>query len=163
MEAIKQEGYNFCEPDHRSRVIGSALVGSTIYLAVKYDSESLHCVYGAVILTAYNKNRREFLTKGMSESMVPCSYDCPKRILDMLTPAEDECAKEWRRMCKEHRGKNRADALTKCEIGTLVKRKDNGVVLEAYKHRKRKVFVDWNTRKYNTAQQLRKIGYEIME
>ena len=163
MEAIKQEGYNFCEPDRRSRVIGSALVGSTVYLAVKYDSESLHCVYGAVILTAYDKNRGEFLTKGMSESMVPCSYDCPKRILDMLTPAEDECAKEWRKLCAEKRAQKKPDDLAKLPEGTMIEINGFGGMWMIDKRKNRKVAINYGIMKYLPLSMVRKYGWNRKE
>ena len=34
--------------------------------------------------------------KDMDESMGPYNYNCPKRILDLLTPTEYEQAREWR-------------------------------------------------------------------
>ena len=162
MEAIKQEGYNFMG-DCSSCVIGSAIVGSTVYLAVKYDGKSQHIVYGAVILTAYDKDRREFQTKAMSEDMNPYGYDCPKRILDLLTPATSEGAKEWRRLCAERRAQKKPDNLAKCEFGTIVIRKDTGERLECYKYRNRKVFVNWFSNMYLTPAHLRKVGYEIVK
>lgn len=159
---IEEEGYDAEDERHIWKPLATALVGSTVYLAVERTEKATgkKVVYAEVCLT--RMDRGYMMVKAMSDTMGPGYYDCPKRILDLLTPTDSEWANEWRRMCAEHRGKSRADALTKCEIGTLVKRKDNGVVLEAYRHRKRKVFVDWATHKYNTASQLRKIGYEII-
>ena len=174
MEAIKQEGYNFCEADRRSRVIGCALVGNTVYLAVKYDSEIEHCVYGTVILTAYNKKRGEFLTKGMSESMVPCSYDCPKRILDMLTPTEDECSNEWRKLCAEKRKskaeRRRDDELQKLPYGTQIRllgsdggRDFNGVIVTVSHRNNRRAFIDWKNMYKYSKPLVEKVGWEIVE
>lgn len=162
-EAIMQEGYSFVEPNRSSRVIGSALVGTTVYLAVKYDSENLHCVYGAVILTAYVKERGEFLTKGMSESMIPYAYDCPKRILDMLTPADDANAKEWRKLCEERRAQKRKDALNKMPVDGCIRLNGYDGIYQAYMRKNRKVFVNWMTSRYVTPAQARRVGYELIE
>lgn len=37
--------------------------------------------------------------KTVSEDMGPYQQDCPEKILNLLTPTESECAKEWRARC----------------------------------------------------------------
>jgi len=37
--------------------------------------------------------------KDMDENMGPYFYNCPKRILELLTPTTSKYAKEWRRRC----------------------------------------------------------------
>ena len=162
--AIIQEGYSFEEHNggfwRKSEVIDSALVGNTVYLAVHYTSNAgIDETYAAVILTAYRDG--EFLTKGMDEGLGPGEANCPKRILDKLSPTDHEYALDWRKRCEENRKARNADQLAKLPLGAKVKRND-GVILEAYKLRKRKVYVDWKTRHYMTAKQLRKTGYEIL-
>lgn len=159
---IAEEGYDAEDERYIWKPVATALVGTTVYLAVERTAKESgeKVVYAEVCLTAMHNGY--LMVKAMGETMGPGYYDCPKRILDLLTPTDSEWANEWRRLCAENRNKSKADALTKCEVGTLVRRKSDGVVLEAYKHRKRKVFVDWKTRKYNTASQLRKIGYEVI-
>lgn len=39
---------------------------------------------------------REFVVKSEDESMGPYRYDCPKRLLNKLTPTESTYAQEWR-------------------------------------------------------------------
>ena len=161
--AIEQEGY-YGESDGRKwDVIDSALVGSTVYLAVHFTNanDGTDMVYGAVILTGYRNG--EFFTKGMSEDMGPYECDCPKRILDKLSPTEHEFALAWRKRCEDKRKMKADDPLAKLPIGAKIRRKDTGAELVAYQHGKRKVWVDWYTRKYNTPAQLRRIGYEIID
>lgn len=160
--AIEQEGY-FGESDGRKwDVIDSALCGNTVYLAVHFtdSNKGTDIVYGAVILTGYRNG--EFFTKSMNEDCGPYECNCPKRILDKLSPTENEWAIEWRKRCDEKRKQKASDPLAKVPLGGRVKRKDTGAILEAYQHGRRKVFVDWDTRRYNTPAQLRRIGYEIL-
>ena len=100
--AIKQE-------IDQKRVVDSAIVGTTVYVAMKYSTlKNAEGVYGAVILTGYKDG--EFQTNAMTEFSGPYSYDCPKRILDKLSPLvgddkSTESARKWRRACEERRTK----------------------------------------------------------
>ncbi len=97
-QAIIQEGYEYKERDRESHVIDASMRGNTIYLAVNYtDNTGRNEVYGAVILTGYGDGF--FDTKGISENMGPCECDCPKRIINKLTPTDNEYALDWRRRC----------------------------------------------------------------
>lgn len=160
--AIQQEGYYGESEGRKWDVIDSALHGNTVYLAVHFTdaNNGTDMVYGVVILTGYKNG--EFFTKGMSEEMGPYECDCPKRILDKLSPTEHEFALEWRKRCEDRRKAKAEDPLAKLPIGTKIRRKDTGAILEAYQHGRRKVWVDWTIRRYNTPAQLRRIGYEIL-
>ena len=37
----------------------------------------------------------------MSEDMGPYRYDCPARILDLVTPTDSDTANRWRASCRE--------------------------------------------------------------
>lgn len=170
-EAIKQEGYNFTEqyPDggyRKSEVIASAMVGTTVYLAVRRidTQQDIDTVYGAVILTGYNSQRGEFLTKGMDETMGPCECSCPKRVLDLLSPTEYEYAKDWRKRCEEHRkAVNAKAALKRLKEGSKIKLHDNdNTELVGTIHRHRFVFVDYLKFVYYTPAQVYRIGYDVI-
>jgi NDP-sugar pyrophosphorylase family protein len=45
--------------------------------------------------------------KPMSESMFPYYFDCPAKILDMLTPTDNEESNKWREGCRENLKKAR--------------------------------------------------------
>ncbi len=90
-----------------SQVVDSALVGTTVYLAMK-DHRG---IFGAVILTEYHNH--EFCTKAMSDVCVPYVYDCPKRILDKLTPTDDENANKWRERCRTRYEEKKAERARK--------------------------------------------------
>ena len=92
-------------------IVKSAVVGSTYYAAIhstKYD-----VVWGLVCLVR-TKNNIEICYKDMDETMEPYYYDCPKGVLDALTPLDDprfdylgkeskEMAQKWRDDCKANR------------------------------------------------------------
>ena len=93
-------------------VLKSAMVGRTYYAAVK----STFCatktelerseVFAAVVVTSIDRRYYyNFMYNAMDETMGPCECKCPKSILDLLTPTENECAKDWRRRCYEYRAK----------------------------------------------------------
>ena len=121
-------------------VLKSAMVGSTYYAAVsplkrggaKDETgnyiyidipENERTVFGVVFLTSSNmKDYYNFAYKDMDESCGPYKYDCPKSILDLLTPTENEYANEWRKTCYENIAKKKnPNALSKLPVGTVIK------------------------------------------
>ena len=89
----------------RHEVIASAMVGSVWYGALKITYASTpgtSRVVALVFLTSQRKGEG-FGWKDMSEDMGPNECDCPKRILDLLTPTESEYAREWRDRCNARR------------------------------------------------------------
>lgn len=163
--AIQQEGYNYKDGDRSSGVLDSALVGSTVYLAVHHEDKSkgIDLVYGVVILTRYEDH--EFMTKPIGEDSGPYSYDCPRRILKLLSPTDNEYALQWRSLCeKRHKGKA-SDGLAGIAIGSrirLLSGTKKGIELVAYRLGSRKVFVDWSDRKYMTQKMVRDCGFELV-
>ncbi len=60
-------------------------------------------VIGTVCLIRYSPRDREgyiFGYKDMSEDMGPVEAACPVRILDLLTPTDNENAQQWRARCR---------------------------------------------------------------
>ena len=121
-------------------VLKSAMVGSTYYAAVSplkrggaedengkriYVDipESERVVFGVVFLTSTDiKDYYNFAYKDMDETCGPYKYDCPKGILDLLTPTENEYANEWRRCCRENLAKKKnPNAFNKLPVGTVIK------------------------------------------
>lgn len=163
--AVHQEGYSFDEGYRKSEIVDSAIVGSTVYLAVHFinTDAGVDETYGAVVLTSYDKHRQEFFTKGMSDTMGPYAYDCPKRLLDKLSPTEDTYANQWRKMCETVRKKkteDRKDALATMEKGKIKINGREGTWTPFSLHG-RKVFVNWEINKYMTMARIRQVGYEI--
>ena len=110
-------------------VLKSSMVGSTYYAAVKrtrFATETepeKSCVFAAVCLTSTNmKDYYNFAYKDMDETCGPCNYDCPKKILDLLTPTDSEYAKNWREKCYEKlKNKQDKNSLSKLPIGSVIK------------------------------------------
>ena len=121
-------------------VLKSSMVGSVYYAAVKplkkYGEKDENGekvivdmpvdeqrVIGVVFLTSTDsKDYFNFSYKDMSETSGPCYYDCPKGILDLLTPTDSEWANNWRAKCREQLAKkNNPNALRKLPVGTLIK------------------------------------------
>lgn len=69
----------------RHHVVRSAMIGGIYYAAVKNLETTL--VLAAVIKTESGQGM--FTFKTMDETMNPYYYDCPKKILDLLTPIDD--------------------------------------------------------------------------
>ncbi|NSW83918.1 MAG: hypothetical protein HPY90_11735 [Syntrophothermus sp.] len=71
------------------------------YLAVEYgDADGAKGVFGLVCLLDYRPNDYyNFGYKDMAEEMGPYFYNCPERILELLTPTDDEWALKWRETC----------------------------------------------------------------
>lgn len=110
-------------------VLKSSMVGSTYYAAVKrtkFATETepeLSQVFAAICLTSTNmKDYFNFAYKDMDESCGPYQCDCPKGILDLLSPTENEYANEWRKQCYENLAKKKnPNAFNKLPVGTRIK------------------------------------------
>lgn len=72
----------------------------TVYMAVKNKKDD--SVFGVVCLTRWDGRAYDscnFYYKDMDESMEPCAYDCPEKILKLLTYTENRFALNWRGKC----------------------------------------------------------------
>ena len=124
-------------------VLKSSMVGSTYYAAVKITTFATETepekvdVFAGIVLTAVNnKDYFNFSYKDMCESMGPCEDNCPKGILDLLTPTNSEYANAWRKRCYENlKKKYDLNALSNLPIGSIIKyTRPNGGEIELYKH-----------------------------
>lgn len=119
------------------KVLKSSMVGSVYYAAVqslkrgvKIDDEYVYedipenerKTWAAVFLTQTDmKDYYNFYYKDMDETVLPGCYDCPKGILDLLSPTDHEYALQWRAKCREQlERKKKGNALTKLPFGTKV-------------------------------------------
>ena len=117
------------------KVLKSSMVGTVYYAAiqnqVKYDGkdalnnpiytelkEDEKQTWAAIFLT--QTHGREFYYKDMSEDMYPGYCDCPKGILDLLSPTDNEYALEWRKKCQEEREKKKNNKIKDLPYGTKV-------------------------------------------
>ena len=102
------KGYLIAEIDETGekatfKVLDIAIVKrNTAYLAVKrtcIDTGKSE-VFAMVILIRNSRGHFNITIKEMSEDMGPFYYDCPARILDLLTPTENAEAVMWRERCR---------------------------------------------------------------
>lgn len=88
------------ETGHYGKVLDVAIVNfREAYLAIEYgDKNGPQEVYAVVCLLEYRPNDYfNFGYKAMDETEEPYYYNCPERILRLLTP--NAKAKSWRDMC----------------------------------------------------------------
>lgn len=114
--------YTWESENRKVSVLKSAMVGTTYYgaIQVKDTASGTTEVTAAVVLT--NSGERgnwyfNFGYKSMEESSCPYYYDCPKSILDLLTEAPNEWAKQWREKCREKMQKPKLSSLP---VGTII-------------------------------------------
>lgn len=121
----------------KMEVLKSSMVGSIYYAAVHItDSQDGYDRTLAVICLTSTKwnGGMNFGYKDMDETCNPGYYDCPKGILDLLSPTDNEYALEWRRLCHEKRT-NKKPTLASFPVGTRIKYTDwNKKEVELYKH-----------------------------
>lgn len=166
MEGLNKGHYN---------VFKSAMVGSVYYAAVqdlvkyagkdengerKYEPipESERTTWGCVFLTSVDtKEYFNFSYKDMDETCGPYQYDCPKGILDLLSPTDNEFALKWREECRRTLAKKKdSNALNNLPFGTEIKvtmpfdtnlfEKGDEVVLKKRKNRKNRT--EWVAERY---------------
>lgn len=85
------------DPETWGTFLATATVKGVFYAAHKQaDGE----VRGLVVRTQYAKNYYNFGYKAMSENEGPGYYDCPAKVLDLLTPTDVVFANDWRSKCR---------------------------------------------------------------
>ncbi len=88
------------------RVLSSAYKMPAFYAAIEriHKETGERVVWAAVIKITqlHSRDRYNFCYKDMDESMGPYYYDCPAKILDLLTPTDNEHANKWRAHCREN-------------------------------------------------------------
>lgn len=131
MEGLNRGYYN---------VLKSSMVGSTYYAAVQqlvryagenengerqYEPipENERDTFGVIFLTSTDsKDYFDFSYKDMTENYGPYEANCPKGILDLLSPTENEFALQWRAKCRENLAKRRdKNSLSALPVGSVIK------------------------------------------
>lgn len=124
-------------------VLKSCISGSTYYAAVKRTKFATETepedsrVFAAIVLTSVNnKEWFNFSYKDMDETVGPYQYGCPKSILDLLSPTDNEYAKKWRERCYEVlKEKKNPNTLGNLPIGSEIKYiNHNGEEVILFKH-----------------------------
>jgi len=103
-------------------ILDSSTIKNVFYAACR--DEKTGEVFALVYLIQRNpKDYFNFGVKAMDETVGPCYYDCPARILDLLTPTDSKYATEWRAECRAQIArKAEARASTpKVKDGTVIR------------------------------------------
>lgn len=115
------------------RYAGKGEDGKSVYEPLPEEEQE---VFAVVFLTSVDsKDYYNFSYKDMGETMGPCYYDCPKSILDLLSPTDSEYALKWREKCRERIAKEKeGGSLSKLPVGTIIRFKLGEKTLELMKH-----------------------------
>ena len=71
------------------------------YLAMEVIKDGERTVFAMVCAIIHSpRSYHNFTYKDMDESMEPFYYNCPERILDLLTPIDNDNANTWRNKCR---------------------------------------------------------------
>ena len=103
-------------------VVKSTMLGVVYYAAIR--NEKIGSITASVILTSSDKKGSgfNFGYKSMSEEMGPNESRCPKSILKLLTPTDDEYAIKWRERCwANYEQAKSPHAFKNLPVGTKVK------------------------------------------
>lgn len=102
------------------RPVETAVMGFTeAYAAVEFtDKETGHSEVGAVtFMIRYTRDSYEqFGYKSVGEEAGPVIARAPQKILDKLTPTDNEHAQNWRRACQERLDRHAANKVAKDEF-----------------------------------------------
>ena len=85
--------------------IKSSVVGNIYYAACKGKDDEIYCM--VIRCHSDMKSYFNFGYKEMDETMMPYYFKCPKGILKLLTPTDNEYANEWRKRCYEYHTNNK--------------------------------------------------------
>lgn len=101
-------------------VVKDAVVGTTYYAAVKSPHDGK--VGAVIILTKIDRNGYcNFGMKFMDEEMGPYRNDCPRSVLDALSPTDNKYALEWRQACRDKLSEKNDTTLKDAPIGAKLK------------------------------------------
>jgi hypothetical protein len=114
----------------KGSIIDSHTEKGVFYGALRHEKG----VYALVILVRPQKGYFNLSYKWMDESFHPYYYDCPDRILDLLTPTESKGANEWRSICRERNKRKK-----QVKKGTVIKFTEpihftNGIVRDTFQY-----------------------------
>lgn len=110
------------------RYDGRTDTGEAIYTSIPEDKRE---VFAAVCLTRTDtRDYFNFSMKLMDETFNPFYYDCPKGILDLLTPTDSERAREWREKCRQ---KQNRPSLSRLPVGTVIEIEISGQTIRLEK------------------------------
>jgi hypothetical protein len=95
------------------------------YLAIEKVEKNIRIVFAVVCLIRYYPKDPyyNFGYKDMDESLGPYCYNCPERILTLLTPTNSKYANEWRQNCRQNSHVKILEMQYIKSFGQLIKQK----------------------------------------
>jgi hypothetical protein len=119
--------YNYDCDSHTLQTLDGARVRNTVYLAVRSTVKETgrSFVFAAVIMIS-NTKKHGFGYKDQTESMGPNQFDCPLRIIRLLSPVADlphaGYTGEWRARVAAHHNeqRQRRQRRTSLSVGSIV-------------------------------------------
>ena len=101
-------------------VVKDAVVGSVYYGAIRCKATGeVGCL--VVLIHIARNDYCNFGMKWMGETCEPYYYDCPKSVLDALSPTDNEYAKRWREKCRQRLREKKENVLGKAPVGATLK------------------------------------------
>jgi hypothetical protein len=122
-EVFERE-FNFSREggDQKGTVLDCSVKGNVAYLAYERMTPTHRYVYAIVCLIRRSrKDTFNFSYKDMDETMGPYYYDCPARILSLLTPTDNEEARQWREKCWKRSFRRMPEVGETVEFGEPIK------------------------------------------
>lgn len=110
-------------PNNKYTCIGKgAVVNFREYYRAVRNNETDEVFCFVALIDCKGDREYNFGYKDMQDSMHPYVYNCPERILKLLTPTDNENAMAWRKICADRIAKRRK--VNKIPAGSIIKFKD---------------------------------------
>lgn len=87
------------------RILDCATVGNVFYAAVQGHYKHPDETWALIVLIQRSRDYFNITYKELTDTMGPAEDRCPARILDLLSPTENEYALHWRNRCRENAAK----------------------------------------------------------
>lgn len=110
-------------------ILDASRVGGVIYIAARkprFDLEEDPAAVDAEVFALvfpFSNGGGQFVWKEQDETVGPYDTRCPDRILDRLTPTENENAKDWRAKCRASNAQELASKIRAKSVapGTIIR------------------------------------------
>lgn len=104
------DNLTWTSPKQVNRCLAISMKLNVAYAAVQTTDRASgeSGIWCAILKMQYVRGETEFNWgyKDMDETVNPSERDCPARILDLLTPTDDEAAMRWRESCRKRLGRS---------------------------------------------------------
>lgn len=118
---------------HINRVLDSAIVHRKEYYAaverITKETGAREVWCAVFLLNFVPSDSYGFGYKDMTESMGPYVCQCPRRILDLLTPTDNETANEWRERCRKRIARRKQ--ISAMQVGDRFTYQDSAYTLKS--------------------------------